>query len=222
MSQARIRKLFCVQWRRRFWFTLVYTGFLTAPPPPSTHTHRWETLTKSQLAHEAQSHSPPRQLYGDSSPSSPPPTPRSWLTKESGDAPEGSGSPQAGPLRQAWGGRHPLQTPRLRPWIPRPRGSRSPRGPAWRPPHPSTPRFLRSRTSPRAPEITAAPGVPAVAPAKPSHATEPQPATLTRTPRWSPLASGLLADILSWTEKADSPLKTQRSICASRGVHGGR
>lgn len=70
----------------------------------------------------------------------PAPSTPSWLTLENREAPEGPGSPQAGPLRQAWGSRHPLQNPRLRPRSPRPRGSRSPRGPAWRPPHLSTPR----------------------------------------------------------------------------------
>lgn len=146
---------------------------------------------------------------------SPTPTPRSWLTIENREAPESPGNPQAGPLRQAWGGRHPLQNPRLRP-----RGSRSPRGPAWRPPHLSTPCSLRSPDVPADPrDHCSPPRCPRGRSrhATPRHAAYPHPATLTGTPRWSPLASGLLADILSWTERADPPLKTQHSICAQGG-----
>lgn len=59
------------------------------------------------------------------------------------------------------------------------------------------------------------------APALDPPRARPAPATLTRTSRWSPLASRLLADILSRTESAASPLKTQRSIRAFGGVGGG-
>lgn len=110
-------------------------------------------------------------LWGQFFPSLP--SPRSWLVIESRDAPESSGSPQAGPLRHAWGGRHPPQNPGLRPGSPHSLGA--PEIPAVLRGFPCTPppRGLSDPpTSPRNPETTAAPGCPC---SRSCHATPPSP-----------------------------------------------